>query len=170
MNIQIFEFLNSFAGQNPLRDQLIVFLASYLPYVLIVAAVIFLFWHTENKKGKLREIFFVFVVALLAWLLATLIKNLVHTLRPYAVLDAVYKLFQPNDIFSFPSGHATFFAALATSLYLRHKKVGLIFALGALLIGLARIVSGVHFPLDILGGFALGLGLAYLVDSFFKKG
>jgi len=36
----------------------------------------------------------------------------------------------------------------------------------ALLIGLARIVAGVHFPLDILGGFALGIAVAFLVKKY----
>jgi len=33
----------------------------------------------------------------------------------------------------------------------------------AFLIGIARIIAGVHFPIDILGGFILGAGIAYLI-------
>jgi len=39
----------------------------------------------------------------------------------------------------------------------------------ALLIGIARIIAGVHFPVDILGGFILGILTAYLVKYFHQK-
>lgn len=70
--------------------------------------------------------------------------------------------------YAFPSGHSTAFMALATSIFLSHKRVGYLFIVFAVLIGLARIVAGVHFPLDILGGFILGAGVAYIV-KFLQK-
>ena len=57
---------------------------------------------------------------------------------------------------AFPSSHATVFAALGMAIYLRDKKAGRWFLAGAVVIGLARIVAGVHYPLDILAGFLLG--------------
>jgi membrane-associated phospholipid phosphatase len=38
-----------------------------------------------------------------------------------------------------------------------------------LLIGVARIIAGVHFPIDILGGFCLGFLVAYLFNKFEYK-
>ena len=38
----------------------------------------------------------------------------------------------------------------------------------ALLIGLARIIAGVHFPIDILGGFVLGGIVSFLVAFLVK--
>ena len=39
----------------------------------------------------------------------------------------------------------------------------------ALLIGLARIMAGVHFPIDILGGFIIGSLIAFLVKYLYSK-
>jgi membrane-associated phospholipid phosphatase len=61
--------------------------------------------------------------------------------------------------------------ALAFALYFNHKKVGLPAQAGywfiffALLIGVARIMAGVHFPIDILGGFVLGFLIAFLLKK-----
>ena len=39
----------------------------------------------------------------------------------------------------------------------------------AILIGLARIAAGVHFPIDILGGYVLGILVACVVKIVFRK-
>jgi undecaprenyl-diphosphatase len=80
------------------------------------------------------------------------------------VFPQVHSLFA-ESWYSFPSGHATFFMALAVSIFLSHKKAGYLFMFFALLIGIARIIAGVHFPVDILGGFVIGALVAFFVKS-----
>jgi len=70
--------------------------------------------------------------------------------------------------FGFPSGHATAAAAFfGAVLYLsgslppaRRRLVRGLAVACVVLVGLARIVLRAHWPSDVLGGFALGLGLA----------
>ena len=45
---------------------------------------------------------------------------------------------------------------LSRSRALRHVLVGLPFVI-AFLVGVSRVCMGVHFPTDVLGGWALGL-------------
>ena len=70
---------------------------------------------------------------------------------------------------SFPSGHATFFMGLAVALFFIDKKIGYLFMFFALIIGLARIIAGAHFPVDILGGFILGSLVSVSVAYFAKN-
>ena len=91
-------------------------------------------------------------------------KYLIHTPRPFDVFPKVVSLF-PETSYAFPSGHATFFMAIAFAIFFNHKKVGYVFILFALLIGVARIVSGVHFPVDILGGYILGFAIAFFLKN-----
>jgi undecaprenyl-diphosphatase len=63
--------------------------------------------------------------------------------------------------YSFPSSHAAnhfCFAAFFITVfgdYMRHWKIG--WWIWALLISIAQIYVGIHYPLDILGGALLGL-------------
>jgi undecaprenyl-diphosphatase len=101
------------------------------------------------------------------------LKILIRNPRPFNLLPQVHPLFSEHD-FSFPSGHATFFMALALSIFLINKKAGLpaitgyVFIFFAFLIGIARIVAGVHFPSDILSGFILGSLIAYFINKYVK--
>lgn len=66
---------------------------------------------------------------------------------------------------SFPSGHASISAALATSWSLSYPRWYVIGpgALWATSVALSRVYLGVHFPSDILAGTVLGAGVALLV-------
>ena len=68
------------------------------------------------------------------------------------------KQFEPSDKFSLPSGHTAAAFVMATSICIIYPQ-WLYFAYSwALAIGLSRIALGVHYPLDILAGAALGSG------------
>ncbi|MDM0016743.1 phosphatase PAP2 family protein [Variovorax saccharolyticus] len=59
---------------------------------------------------------------------------------------------------SFPSSHATAYVALACSFLLvaRYRAVGAVLLALAGLVSIARVVVGVHYPLDIAVGVAIG--------------
>lgn len=104
----------------------------------------------------------------LAWGLAKILKILIHTPRPFEVFPQIQSLFTETG-YAFPSGHTAVASAVAFALFFTHKKVGYIFIFFTLIIGLARIIAGVHFPVDILGGFILGVLVAILVKNLFVK-
>ena len=173
MNETIFYFFYNLAHQSDYLDQVFVFLAVDLPYMLIFVALIILLRHHEvfGKENpwkeflqKKKEILMVFFVSGTSWVVASLLKTLFHTPRPFVAFPDVLPLVSETG-FAFPSGHATFFMALAISIFLIHKKAGYSFMAFALLIGIARIIVGVHFPVDILGGFVLGGLIAYLAKK-----
>ncbi len=158
MNEIIFYALNSLAGYNWLFDKGVNFFANQFPFLLIGALGVFLWMHRDKEGGikkHSRDLFVVVTAAFAAWLIARAIKYIFPHDRP-SVLESTTVLFTADDNSSFPSGHATFFAALPVALYFYHKRIALWYALGALFIGLARIIGGVHWPLDILAGYILG--------------
>jgi len=58
---------------------------------------------------------------------------------------------------SFPSAHAANAAAVAVVLTGWYPRWRIAFGVLAFLIGYSRIYVGVHYPLDVLGGWALGI-------------
>ncbi len=76
---------------------------------------------------------------------------------------ALWESIAPEHTFSFPSGHAMGSATLAMVVLLLcwHTRfrwpVVVLAALFALAVGVSRIYLGVHYPSDILGGWAAGV-------------
>ena len=146
---------------------------------MVAVAVIYLFFHIDGVfdyrkpflqlNNKIREIFYVFFSSVSAWILAEILKHFIVTPRPFIYFQNLTPLFVHGGMDSFPSGHAMFFSALAVSLYLVHKRLGIVYILVALIVGLARIASGVHFPIDILCGYILGTFIAIFFKLIFKK-
>ncbi len=116
-------------------------------------------------------------VAVSAGLVARfVIKELIvlvyHRPRPYMVLPHLHTLISStvtDNFQSFPSGHAVFFFALAVVLYFFHKKIGAWYFIAAILMGVARIFVGVHWPTDIIAGAAIGILVAYATQLFYRK-
>jgi undecaprenyl-diphosphatase len=94
----------------------------------------------------------VLVADVAADLLAELGKAIVHRHRPFE-----HQLGPPTTTHSFPSGHTATSFACATVLGAYAPRLRVPFYLLATLIALSRLYNGDHYPLDVLGGLALGL-------------
>ncbi|MGI9118494.1 MAG: phosphatase PAP2 family protein [Minisyncoccia bacterium] len=128
-------------------------------------------WHPPHPilRRRVKEIIFIFSGAGLSWALVTVLKDLFVNPRPFILYPSIETLFRFGSLESFPSGHSAFYAALAVSIFAYHRRAGIWFALGAVVIGVSRIIAGVHFPLDVLFGFIFGASVAILVYVFFRK-
>lgn len=97
------------------------------------------------------------------WWLAKAVKAQVERGRPSAALpDAVVRDTAVTEGLGFVSGHSTvaFACAAVLSPYLPRRWRVVAYGL-ATMVGFSRVVVGAHLPLDVVGGAALGLGLAY---------
>ena len=99
-------------------------------------------------------------VVLLADLAASGLKLATDRRRPDEALDGIDVLVTAPSTGSFPSGHAATSFAAAVVLTVAVPALAPAFFVLAALVGLSRLYVGVHFPLDVLAGAALGAAVA----------
>jgi membrane-associated phospholipid phosphatase len=126
---------------------------------LIIAAV--LFWIRDEKKGFFLVNTIVFSVAA-----AGVLKAIVQRPRPdpgQFVVDPEPAWLSriaadPLQKYSFPSGHATMISSMV-GFYWRKidSNWKILSVIGIVLVGLSRLVLGVHFLSDVLAGIVVGL-------------
>jgi len=130
------------------------------PTFLILASV-FLIWRLARTRRR-RALVLLLVGAIGAELLNLLLKELFHRQRP----EAFFGYAEPLG-YSFPSGHSIssccFYGLAAAIVTMRmHSRAGraLVWAGAALVVGLigfSRIYLGVHYPSDVLAGYAAAI-------------
>lgn len=99
-----------------------------------------------------------------AWLLARVVKELVQRGRPVELIEDVILRGPPATGHGYVSGHAAVAAAMAAiaATYLGRRGQVVVVSL-AVLVGFARVYFGVHLPLDVVGGAAMGWAIASLM-------
>jgi len=102
-------------------------------------------------------------VTLAAYLTKPLIGLLRFRFRPF-VMEGINRLIDKTSTeTSFPSGHTLIAFTLAFSVFWLNKKWGAVFLLGALAVGLSRIIVGVHYPSDVAAGIIIAFVLSLAV-------
>lgn len=149
-----------------------VLIPSLLIFVLSAVAARLPLGRFKAAIGELSVLSgFVFVGVGLPGLLSNLVKRLFGRARPEYFEQFGAFHFQPilNDwsFQSFPSGHST--TAIGTALvigFMAPRYFRLILLI-AVMTGLSRVVIGMHYPTDVIGGFVMGTLGAYAVRNVF---
>lgn len=162
MNLSLFNLIYSLNKITLFSSGLSLFLGEYLIYLLGIGIVLYIGLDKGNKKEKIKWLIIFLLAGLLSNLIITpLIHSLYQSPRPFISLIGVdnYKYFLRVTEYStsFPSGHTSLAFAIAIILFLKNKKVGTIALITALFIGIGRILMGVHWPFDVLGGIGVGI-------------
>ena len=109
------------------------------------------------------------VAGLIAWFGAKGVKKVVGRGRPLQYLPDIHVREGEGTGLGFISGHSAVAAASAIMLMaaLPRRWHPIVAAIAAL-VGIARIVFGVHWPADVVGGWSFGvlvaLGCLWLLD------
>ena len=155
-------------------DTLIILFAGYWEFV-VVAVFLFYLWTPKTRRAELKQraknVGWAVLAALIAKFgLVELIRFFYPRTRPF-VFEGLNALISQNPLeSSFPSGHATFFMALAVYFLLAgEKRFGWFLFVSAILIGVARVAAGVHWPSDIVAGWLVGAGISWIVFKFSHK-
>jgi len=171
MDYNFLKWFNSFAGQWEWLDVLGIICAEYL--IFAIPLIIFLVYFFSKNRKKMFSIILKIILALaLVYTLNYLIGLIFARTRPFVNNNEIYqlaKLFTKPTDFSFPSYHTATVFVFAFIVLLDWKKFGIILLVPALIVGLARIFTGVHYPTDILGGILTAIVSVVVIKEFSQK-
>jgi len=101
-----------------------------------------------------------------AWGLAKVVKTRIARERPGAHIgETTLRIGSADHGLGYPSGHAAVAATLALGLTRNGERSWkLAGCLLAGFVGVSRVYVGAHYPLDVIGGWAMGVAVADLYD------
>lgn len=164
--------------RTPALDGSAAFLGSwgylFFPVILSLLAL------RRRDRSSLRSLLDGWLAYLLAmfWV-ESLIKPLIDRPRPSSVealASTLHVLGRASSSPSFPSGTATACAAVVAWMALRHRSDAIDHAvlaattLLALIVSVARIYAGAHWPSDVVVGWLAGAGTAWAIHHWTRPG
>jgi membrane-associated phospholipid phosphatase len=157
-------FLNVNNSHYPAVNEIMILLTEFGREVFWPITIILLFVLGGWTGKKTAVVITISMLVLIP--LGELAKDIVA--RPRPVIPASDFLISPDKDYAFPSGHAVIVSAGAAGALMlfrgapRRLVVSTILAIEAGLVCLSRIYVGGHYPLDVIGGILLGVGVSLI--------
>ncbi|MFI6659670.1 phosphatase PAP2 family protein [Streptomyces sp. NPDC050523] len=150
-------------------DRVMEYVGEYGLLVAMVLLVVWCWWSVRRRGGQdapasVAALVWAPLAAALAVLVNVPIRGFVERPRPFRTHQGLDVLVSGKTDYSFVSDHATITMALGVGLFVANRKFGLVGIGLALLEGFCRVYMGVHYPTDVVGGFALGTAVALLLS------
>ncbi|HZP58624.1 MAG TPA: phosphatase PAP2 family protein [Dehalococcoidia bacterium] len=164
INGAIFDFLNDdLAGRSALLDHLMKFSSQYAIYVIL--GLLAVSWFVRVGRGEQRRtaVYTGVLSAAIAIGIAIVIQHFYVHDRPFVDRGDVVLLVHHSPDASFPSEHSTAAFGMAAGAGLYRQRLGLLMLALAILTAFSRVYVGIHYPSDVAGGAAIGIGAALLV-------
>ncbi|MEV6648970.1 phosphatase PAP2 family protein [Streptomyces sp. NPDC051219] len=162
--------INGLAADAPRWfDRVMEFVGEYGILLALVLLVLWCWWSVRRREDETQAVSSVagLVWAPLAAGLAVLvnipIRGFVERPRPFVGHQGLEVLASGKTDYSFVSDHATLAMAMGVGLFVANRKFGLMGIALAVVEGFCRVYMGVHYPTDVIGGFALGTAVTLLL-------
>ncbi len=177
-DVWLFRLINEGIGQ-PYLDTLMLFVTDFKRSWVVAAFASLYIIFTRRRESVLPLALCLLAIAVADQTASGVLKPLVQRTRPCFELEHVRLLLDQTRSFSFASSHAANTAAVATVMWiflskssLSDRSVAWGLVVFSFLSGYSRVYVGVHYPLDVLAGWGIGVGagtLTYLCITFVWK-
>lgn len=133
---------------------LIVFIGQYVVFIVgLIALAVTLF---SEKSVRNKIIMLAIPSFLVAFGIASLAGTLYYNPRPF-VLEQTIPLIPHEADNGFPSHHTLYAIVASASMFMYRLKTGILLGILAVLVGVSRVIAGIHHPIDIVGSVAIAI-------------
>ena len=172
--VRLMEFLQN--GMGPFLTTLASFISILGEQYVLVAVLGFIYWCWDKETGKR-----IGLNIMMGLVYNPYFKNIAIRRRPYfdnPTIKCLKPVEADADIYdigaqgySFPSGHSTNSLIIYGSVarFFRNKFTLIVGILLPLLVGISRFCLGVHYPTDVLCGWALGAVIIFVMPALLDK-
>jgi len=166
--------INRLAGRVPPLDSLVRLAVSDYLIPLVLFLILLGLWigpQNATQRGRNQRAVVLAAAGMgIAHLAVILLQGTFHFNpwpRPFETfpeIDPELLFYRPWDP-SFPCHAAAIGFALSTGILLHNRRAGIIMYFATALWSFARIYVGVHYPLDVVGGWAVGAFSSYVAHK-----
>ena len=125
--------------------------------VLMPLAYLTLLGASFISKGLGQDLAAYILVPAFGFVLLTLVRKRINQPRPYETWRIVPLLDKDSSGHSMPSRHVFSATIISMACFHANLPVGLVLLILSVLLGLVRVLGGVHYPKDVLVGYVCGL-------------
>ena len=160
MDTKIYMAIHNFVNRHEMLKKPVIFINDKSPKVMMV-----LFYGLMPILVIMRDIRVIpfALFPLIELFCVTKFRDKINRPRPFDVLD-VTPLEEHSSGHSFPSLHCSSSFVITMALFYIHPVLGIIGLVVSIFVAVSRLLSGVHYPSDILAGILIGLafGIPYI--------
>lgn len=153
-----------------ISDEFMIWMTLYGREIVWIVVIIMFFVFGGWLGKKIAVIIGISILVLT--FLVPIIKNLVE--RPRPLVPKVDFLLATDKEYAFPSGHATIVSAGAAVVLVLFRgsatrlAISISLSVEAALVCISRVYVGAHYPIDVLGGILLGVGVSFIFIGSIK--
>ena len=153
------EWYDHIAGKIENKPFLLRLLRTFNRFMTVVMPIVYLTLLTTIyfREGFGKQVLIYVFIPASGFVILSLLRKKINAPRPYEVWEIVSLLDRDSPGQSMPSRHV--FSATIISMACLHASlsVGVILLVLSALLGLVRVLGGVHFPKDVVVGYICAL-------------
>ena len=153
------EWYDHVAGNLESKPFLLSLLRAFNRFMTVVMPIVYLtlLATTYLQEGLAKQVGIYLFIPASGFVILSLFRKKINAPRPYEVWEVIPLLDRDSPGQSMPSRHV--FSATIISMACLHASlsVGVILLVLSALLGLVRVLGGVHYPKDVVVGYICGL-------------
>ena len=153
------EWYNHIAGKIENKPFLLRLLRTFNRFMTVVMPIVYLtlLVTTYFQEGFGKQVLIYVFISATGFVILSLLRKKINAPRPYEEWDINPLLHRDSPGQSMPSRHVFSATIISMACFHASLSVGVVLLVLSALLGLVRVLGGVHYPKDVVVGYICGL-------------